>query len=93
MLKDGRDIHDIRDALIFGQKCLRVAVVDANDKVVGEVTSGTVSPTLGKPVMLAMLDSEVIRESGNTTLRAVVRDRRPAVHLTPLPFVPKRYKR
>ncbi len=68
-------------------------IVDANDKVVGEVTSGTVSPTLGKPVMLAMLDSEVIRESGNTTLRAVVRDRRPAVHLTPLPFVPKRYKR
>jgi aminomethyltransferase len=68
-------------------------IVDSQDKVVGEVTSGTVSPSLGRPVMLAMLDAEVIRESGNTTLKAVVRDRRPVVHLTPLPFVAKRYKR
>ena len=68
-------------------------IVDSHDKVVGEVTSGTVSPSLGRPVMLAMIDAEVIRESGNTTLKAVVRDRRPVVHLTPLPFVAKRYKR
>jgi aminomethyltransferase len=68
-------------------------IVDSHDKVVGEVTSGTVSPSLGRPVMLAMLDAEVIRESGNTTLKAVVRERRPVVHLTPLPFVAKRYKR
>ena len=68
-------------------------IVDSQDQVVGEVTSGTVSPSLGRPVMLAMLDAEVIRESGNTTLKAVVRDRRPVVHLTPLPFVAKRYKR
>ncbi len=68
-------------------------IVDGHDRVVGEVTSGTVSPSLGKPVMLAMIDAEVIRESGSTALKAVVRDRRPAVHLTPLPFVPKRYKR
>ena len=35
-----------------------------------QVTSGTVSPSLGRPIMLAMIESEVIRESGNTALKA-----------------------
>ena len=65
------------------------AIVDAHDAVVGEVTSGTVSPTLGRPVMLAYVDT---RAAGGP-LRAVVRDRRPVVELNRLPFVPKRYKR
>ena len=53
-----------------------------------EVTSGTVSPSLGKPVMLAYVDT-----SADGPLRAVVRDRRLAVQRASLPFVPKRYKR
>ena len=68
-------------------------IVDDQDRPVGEVTSGTVSPSLGTPVMLALLRAEVVRDSGSTALRAVVRDKRPGVHLTPLPFVPKRYRR
>lgn len=64
-------------------------IVDAHDAVVGEVTSGTVSPTLGRPVMLAYVDTQ----AADGALRAVVRERRPVVELTRLPFVPKRYKR
>jgi aminomethyltransferase len=68
-------------------------IVDDQDRPVGEVTSGTVSPSLGTPVMMALLRADVVRDSGSTALRAVVRDKRPGVHLTPLPFVPKRYRR
>jgi aminomethyltransferase len=68
-------------------------IVDARDSEVGEVTSGTVSPTLNRPVMLAYLDAGALRESADGSFRAVVRDKRPAVHVTPLPFVAKRYKR
>lgn len=69
------------------------AIVDAHDRAVGEVTSGTVSPTLNRPVMLAYLQAGALRESIDGKFHAVVRDRRPAVHVTPLPFVAKRYKR
>lgn len=68
-------------------------IVDEHDREVGEVTSGTVSPTLGRPVMLAYLAAGPLKDQPDGAFRAVVRDRRPAVHVTPLPFVPKRYKR
>ncbi len=70
-------------------------IVEAADRPVGEVTSGTVSPTLGKPVMLAYLSASVLPAKGAPApaLRAVVRDKRPGVRIAPLPFVPKRYKR
>ena len=68
-------------------------IVDENGQEVGEVTSGTVSPTLGRPIMLGYLDARALKAQPDGVFRAVVRDRRPAVHLTPLPFVPKRYKR
>ena len=68
-------------------------IADDRDAVVGEVTSGTVSPTLGRPVMLAYVDRMAAEHASAHPLHAIVRDRRPAVHVTPLPFVPKRYKR
>ncbi len=72
-------------------------IVDAQDRSVGEVTSGTVSPTLGKPVMLAYVDRGLLPDRGSSAdapaLRATVRDKRPGVRVVPLPFVPKRYKR
>jgi aminomethyltransferase len=67
------------------------AIVDAAGRVVGEVTSGTMSPTLGRPVMLAYLQGEALGDG--CELRAAVRDKRPAVTLARMPFVPKRYKR
>ncbi|HYF60892.1 MAG TPA: glycine cleavage system aminomethyltransferase GcvT [Burkholderiaceae bacterium] len=67
------------------------AILDAGDAPVGEVTSGTVSPTLGRPVMLAYVAAEALADA--RPLRAAVRDRRPSVVPSPLPFVPKRYRR
>lgn len=64
-------------------------IVDAAGNTVGEVTSGTVSPSLGHPVMLAM----VAREALGGPLSAVVRERRLPLEVVKLPFVPKRYKR
>ncbi len=69
------------------------AIVTPDDRVVGEVTSGTVSPTLGHPVMLARVERGALDEAARAPLRAAVRERRPAVTPAPLPFVPKRYKR
>ncbi|MBU3725074.1 MAG: glycine cleavage system aminomethyltransferase GcvT [Burkholderiaceae bacterium] len=65
----------------------RIVTVDGHE--VGEVTSGTVSPSLGSPVMLALIQSAAI----NQPLFAIVRDKKLAVEITKLPFVPKRYKR
>lgn len=72
------------------------AIVNQRDQMVGEVTSGTVSPSLGKPVMLAYVDSGAVSTPISELapqLRAVVRDKRPVVQLAALPFVAKRYKR
>jgi aminomethyltransferase len=66
------------------------AIVDADENELGVVTSGTVSPSLGHPIMLAMVAREALAREG---LRARVRDRRPEVRIVSLPFVPKRYKR
>lgn len=65
-------------------------IVDADGAERGIVTSGTVSPSLGKPVMLAHLDTALTSEA---TLFAVVRGKRHPVRRAALPFVPKRYKR
>ena len=65
-------------------------IVDTADRVLGEVTSGTVSPTLGKPVMLGYLNREAWER---TALFAQVRGERLPIERVPLPFVPKRYKR
>jgi aminomethyltransferase len=53
------------------------------------VTSGGFSPSLGKPVAMALLDP-ASAGLGNT-LYAIVRDRKIAVTVTKLPFIPHRY--
>ena len=68
-------------------------IVDDADQAIGEVTSGTVSPTLNQPVMLAYLNADALRASADGKFKAQVRDKRPTVQVTPLPFVAKRYKR
>jgi aminomethyltransferase len=62
-----------------------------DDAVLGEVSSGTVSPSLGRPILLAWVQSSAL--ASGAPLRAAVRDKRPAVTPIALPFVPKRYKR
>ncbi len=65
-------------------------LLDASGAAAGTVTSGTVSPTLGRPVMLAYVDPGVAQ---GAALNAVVRNRPQAVRIASLPFVPKRYQR
>ena len=60
----------------------------AEDKDVGVVTSGTVSPTLQKPIMLGY-----VRSGAGENLFAVVRGAKRPVKLAKLPFVPKRFKK
>ncbi len=62
-------------------------IVDAENREVGVVTSGTVSPSTQRAIMLGYLSS------GSENLFAMVRGARRPVRVTPLPFVPKRYKR
>ena len=66
-------------------------IINHEDKVVGIVTSGSFAPSLGKPVAMALLE----RHSAGfgNTLYAVVRDKKIAVTVTRLPFVPHRYHR
>jgi aminomethyltransferase len=66
-------------------------VVNDEDIVIGQVTSGSFSPSLGRPIALALLN----RNSANlgNRLYARVRDKPVSVTVAPLPFIPHRYHR
>lgn len=70
-------------------------IVNDNGTPVGEVTSGTVSPSLGHPVMLALIETSALGTASqpSTGFYAIVRDKKLKVEFTKLPFVAKRYKR
>jgi aminomethyltransferase len=71
-------------------------LMNAENEALGEVTSGTVSPSLAQPIMLAYLSAGAWSEGegrAKPPLFAAVRDKRPCVRIVPLPFVEKRYKR
>lgn len=61
------------------------------DQVIGYVTSGSFSPSLNRPVAMALLDRR-FAEHG-TGLTAMVRNSAISVTVTSLPFVPHRYLR
>lgn len=56
------------------------------DRVVGEVTSGALSPTLGHPIAMAYVDPDVAEA---TDLEIDIRGTRVAASITPLPFYKK----
>ncbi len=66
-------------------------ICSSEGSAVGYVTSGSFSPSLGRPIAMALLDPNAAG-LGNT-LYATVRDHRITVTVTPLPFVPHRYHR
>ena len=71
-------------------------ILNGQAETLGEVCSGTVSPSLGKPIMMAYLPVTALPEktSGSgTTLFAAVREKRPELKVVSLPFVAKRYRR
>jgi aminomethyltransferase len=64
-------------------------IYDSEATAVGYVTSGSFSPSLGRPIAMAMLAPNAAG-LGNA-LYAKVRDHQIAVTVTPLPFIPYRY--
>jgi aminomethyltransferase len=92
-LRQSRDGVDRRLVGLIGEEAVPVRhgaqVVTADDAEAGLVTSGTVSPSTGKAIMLASLRSPY---GEGTKLAAVVRGTPRPVRMTKLPFVPKRYK-
>ena len=52
--------------------------------MIGAVTSGVLSPTLGHPIALAYVDPEYAREG--TTLSADIRGKRLTYTVTSIPF-------
>jgi aminomethyltransferase len=65
------------------------AGAQASATLVGEVTSGTVSPSLGYPIVMALVQAS----SAGAQLSAEVRGQHLSLRPVALPFVPKRYKR
>jgi aminomethyltransferase len=66
-------------------------IVDDGGNPVGRVCSGGFGPTLGAPVMMGYVD--VAHSDLETPLWAVVRDKRVALKVSRMPFVPARYFR
>lgn len=67
------------------------AEVFAGTDLVGTVTSGGFSPTLGQPIAMAYVASA--QAAPGTSLEVEVRGRRLAATVSPTPFVPHRYYR
>ena len=65
------------------------SLVGADGADAGVVTSGTVSPSTQRAIMLGYVGS---RFGKDAVLSAIVRDARRPVRIASLPFVPKRYK-
>ena len=66
-------------------------VIDQDGQEIGVVTSGSLGPSLNQPIALAYLTAN--HAALDTAVFAIVRDKRVAMTVTPLPFVPNRYYR
>jgi aminomethyltransferase len=92
-LRDEREGTARRLAGLLGEEAVPIrhgaSLVDPENKQVGTVTSGTVSPSTQRAIMLGY----VAVKSLGTELFALVRGARRPVRVTKLPFVPKRYKK
>jgi len=66
-------------------------IFDADGETVGYVTSGSYSPSLSQPIAMALIDPAFAQIGSG--LFATVRDKRIAVTVVRLPFVPHRYYR
>ena len=67
------------------------ALHDAAGRLVGRVCSGTLSPGVAQPIAMAYVEAASAAEG--TALFAQVRGRGVPVTVSPLPFVPHRYRR
>ena len=67
------------------------AILDAGGASVGRVTSGTIGPTVGKPIALAYVAPTLA--AVDTRVSADVRGKLLPMQVAPMPFVPHRYFR
>ena len=68
-----------------------VEIANADGQVIGKVTSGGFSPTLGAPIAMGYIDSaEATMEN---QVFALVRGKQLPCRVAPMPFVPQRYYR
>ncbi|TRX00908.1 glycine cleavage system aminomethyltransferase GcvT [Candidatus Methylobacter oryzae] len=89
-----RGPEKIRVGLLIDSKIpVREGSIICNSEgiAVGYVTSGSFSPSLGQPIAMALLDPFIVES--RSPLHAMVRDHRITVTVTPLPFIPHRYRR
>jgi aminomethyltransferase len=66
-------------------------IADASGAIVGVVTSGGFSPTLGRPIAMGYVPPELA--APGTALSLIVRGKPLAARVVALPFVPTRYHR
>ncbi|MFC5696802.1 glycine cleavage T C-terminal barrel domain-containing protein, partial [Pseudomonas sp. GCM10022186] len=66
-------------------------IVNAEQQVIGEVTSGGFGPSLGGPLAMGLLDSRYA--ALETEVFALVRGKPLPMHVVRTPFVPQRYYR
>lgn len=66
-------------------------IADADGSIIGRVTSGGFSPTLGVPIAMGFVPPS--HAAPGTSLTVIVRGRAQAAEITPLPFVAQRYRR
>ena len=66
-------------------------IVDASGGIVGRVTSGGYSPSLGAPIAMGYVDTDFAADG--TSIAIMVRETPRAGSVAPMPFVPHRYKR
>ena len=66
-------------------------LVDAKGHKLGTVTSGTIAPTVNKPIAMAYLSAD--HALPQHEVYAEVRGQRVPMRVTPMPFVPHRYHR
>ena len=66
-------------------------IADAEGQVIGVVTSGGFSPSLGKPIAMGFVPPAL--SGAGTRLNVIVRGKHQAAEVTAMPFVPHRYVR
>lgn len=64
-------------------------ILDENDKEIGVVTSGTVSPTLGSKIAMGYVDKTFMKSG--TRVQVEVRGRKNPAVVAKMPFVPSNY--
>jgi len=65
-------------------------IVAADGRAIGRVTSGGFGPSVGGPIAMGYVEAAFA--AAGTALSLVVRGSARAAHVTPLPFVPHRYR-